>query len=214
MQRRFKKGLIGLVLATLSLSIACGGRQQQVLVEASETIGVGPMQILDASEAGFFSEQRVEIQWGRETQRFHAVLQRRDALLELVLLDPMQRPGFRLYQEREQVGAEAFTSRELPFEPHYMIADVQKAFLPWGDAVACVLDEKREGDYETLHWEEQCRDGQLVERRFWRRDTENTAALTIEYRYAPESGQLQSLRLVNPWFHYALQIDILSWQVL
>lgn len=210
-----------LALALLS-GVACGGRAAQggaAHMQDGVAIGPGPMQPLDDAAASFFSEQSVELRWGAQTHRFRAVLQRRGAHLELILLDPMGRPGFRLYQQGEEVGVENFSDRALPFDAAYMLADVQKVFLDWpltGDASQATIDAgaRRTGEYEGLRVEEVRADGELVERRFWRSDINSDAPLTVAYRGGTETLPFQGVEVVNPWFQYTLRIEVLTWEPL
>lgn len=213
---------VAIALACLS-GVACGGRAAQggAHMQDGVSIGPGPMQVLADDAASFFSEQSVALRWGAQTHRFRAVLQRRGAQLELILLDPMGRPGFRLYQQGDEVGIENFSDRTLPFEAAYMLADVQKVFLVWPledaasearvDAAGRAL---RTGEFDGLRIEEVRADGALVERRFWRADMDGDAPLTVAYRGGTESLPFREVELVNAWFQYTLSIEILTWETL
>lgn len=211
---------------------ACGARHSSSQwSEEQQALGPGPLRSIDADSPDFFAEQRVEIDWGEQTQSFRAVLQKRGDVLELILLDPLGRPGFRFYQQGAETGVENFTQRSLPFEPAYLLGDAQKAFLDWPEGGPAEQDprstqrvsssaedqstsERRVGRFESLNWEESGPLGKPTERRFFRDDVEAAKAVRIQYSYSEGQVFPSSIVLENGWFSYVLRIDTVQWQPL
>lgn len=179
-----------------------------------QELGPGPLLPIDATSPDFFAEHAVEIRWAENSRRFRAVVQKRGDLLELILLGPMQAPVVRVFQKGETVGVERITSRPLPFEPEYLLADVQKAFLPWVARDAGTVDGDsmvHHGERDTLHWQEVTTDDRIKRRSFWRGALGENVRLTVTYAYDDNSDMPSTVTLDNTWLQYTLHIETLRW---
>lgn len=209
---RERMAWIGLLVLLFFGAAHCGARaQQKNLPEGvQQGLGPGPLLPIDASSEDFFAEHRVQITWQGERHSMRAVLQKQEALLELIILGPMEQPMVRVYQDGQEVGVDAYVEDALPFTPEFMLADVQKAFLIWEDAHGA----QREGRYDTLHWT-QTRDGEQVQMRtFWREELGEGLPLTVHYEYDEDAQMPAAVRLENRWFGYTLDIQTLRWSPL
>jgi hypothetical protein len=207
-----------LLLACLLLAACHRGSSRQI--PEGEWISAGPLLTVDAMGADFFEEQDVHLQWPGDDLRVRAVLQKRDAVLELITLDPRAQPILRITHTGDEVSLEAYTDRSLPFEPQYIIADVQKAFATW--PLTPSADEAEtpgggalyQGRYRSLRYEEERRNGRVTRRRFWRDDLPEQSVVVVRYDYGDAGETLQEVRVDNGWFGYVLAVRILRRQLL
>lgn len=127
--------------------------------------------------------------WPTGTQSFEAVLQKRAGELLLVGLSPLGLPGFvfRLNQSRE-LSVENRTGQALPFEPAYVVADVQRVFFPWLGAVAQGFSGDRAGELADTHVSERYRAGRLEERTLTRSTPAGSERVEIRYMNAEQPG--------------------------
>lgn len=200
--------LMCLVLLGLG-AMNCGARAQRghLPLGVQKELGPGPILPISGQMSDFFAEHEVEISWPGEAHTMRAVLQKRDTLLELIVLGPMEHPMLRVYQQGEAVGVDQQVENALPFEPEFMLADVQKAFLPWGKD-----DERCQGgSVESLHWTETCVDGRPETRTFWREELGEGLPLTVHYDYVEGEEMPTAVILENAWFGYTLRIRTLRW---
>ena len=175
---------------------------------------VPPPQLLAPSALGYDFQwrQRVTAHWPTGTQSFEAVLQKRAGELMLVGLSPLGLPGFvfRLNEARE-LDVENRTGQALPFEPAYVVADVQRVFFPWLGAVAQGFSGDRAGELGTTHVTERYRDGQLEERTLTRSTPAGSERVDIRYikehpEHAPQDAPDRA-ELKNQLLGYELVIE-------
>jgi Protein of unknown function (DUF3261) len=97
--------------------------------------------------------------------------------------------------------------RELPFEPSYVLADVERVFFPWFDAPPS--DAERSGEFGALTLAERYgSDGALVERTFTRTGDAAAGAVHVSYEAAPGAGDAAPrVVLDNAWYRYRLEIE-------
>lgn len=207
--------VVFVLLAGLA-SLNCGARTQSSAVTPmmNQEVGPGPLRPIDASSQDFFAEHHVEITWGETSRSFRAVLQKRGATLELIMLGPMEQPVVRVFQDGDEVGMERLIQRRLPFEAEYILADVQKAFLPWVGAKSTQHEGGHlvhEGVFETLHWREVVRAEKVHERSFWREDLGEEVPLRVVYEYEESKETPSAVTLYNRWLSYTLRIQTLRW---
>jgi hypothetical protein len=122
-----------------------------------------------------------------ETHRFDAVLQKQGDTLLLLCLTPLQSVAFQLRQTGTEVWFENRTGHEMPFDPRYILQDIQRAFFPQTDRDGEAVEEEH--------------DGGTLRRRTFRR-TSGDPPGTIEVRY---DGPV--VTLMNGWFGYELRIE-------
>lgn len=208
---------LGFVFVALlgALSINCAARTQGTSTPLmNQSVGPGPLLPIETASQDFFAEHQVEISWEGNSRNFRAVLQKRGDTLELIMLGPMEQPVVRVFQHGEDVGMERIIQRALPFEPEYILADVQKAFLPWTHDRNDLIDGEelvQEGVYETLHWRQVSTAEGIQERRFWRDDIGEEVSLRVVYEYEGDGQTPSAVTLDNTWLSYTLRIQTLRW---
>lgn len=191
----------------------CGARRGADTPMMGQELGPGPLVTVTPASVDFFAEHRVEIHWGDKKRAFRAVLQQRGDLLELILLGPMEQPVVRIFQQGTEVGEERFIQGPLPFEPEYILADVQKAFLRWSEDDT-TQDGALEGARDGLRWREEREGGRVQRRIFERDDLPETLPLIVHYTYEGEDRMPSAVHLENTWFDYTLDIQTLRWSSL
>lgn len=158
-------------------------------------------------------QQRVTAHWGEGQSRgFEAVLSKADDELLLVGLSPMKTPGFVLRLRDGQLEFENRSPEPLPFEPRYIMLDVQRVFFPWIPGPPPhegQRSHRADGEHVTEQWAH----GHLVERRFTREDGRPPGEIVVRYE-GWNDGQDAPRRVVldNGWFGYRLVIETLVQQ--
>lgn len=158
-------------------------------------------------------EQRVTAQWGQGSRRgFDAVLSKVGDELLLVGLSPMKTPGFVLRWAGGTLELDNRSPETLPFEPRYIMLDVQRVFFPWIPGPP-PHDGEREHHVRGEHVTERWADGRLQERRFVRDDARPPGVITVRYE-GWQDGQDAPARAVleNGWFGYSLTIETIVQQ--
>jgi hypothetical protein len=176
---------------------------------------VPPASLLPPSAIGFDFQwrQRVSAHWPTGKQSFDAVLQKRAGELILVGLSPMGQPGFVLrLREQGALEVENRTGKDLPFEPGYVLADVQRVFFPWLPAPVAGWSGEQRGQRGDSAVVERYQAGQLLERRFERQTPAGAERVTIRYVSPLQAAQDAPERVVldNPLLGYSLSIETLE----
>jgi hypothetical protein len=159
--------------------------------------------------------QQVTARWPTGTQRFEAVLLKRAGELTMVGLSPLGLPGFVLRLDAGgQLHVENRTGEPLPFEPAYVIADVQRVFFPWLPSPAAGFTGEQVGSRAGAEIRERYHAGQLVERRFERDTAHGLERVVVRYSQPPENAGAQDAplraELDNQLLHYGLVIETLE----
>lgn len=157
----------------------------------------------------FSWRQSVSIDWGEGAQAFEAVLQKQGDTLQLVGLGPMGRPGFVITQNAEGVTLDNRSGRELPFEPEYMLADVQRVVFPWASPVDAGFEGGRAFERLDVAVAESYRAGVLVERSFERLDAPGRGRAHVTYLGWDGDAPSEAM-LDNRWFGYVLRVTTLT----
>ena len=203
--RRALPALFGLWLA------ACAHASPQ---PAGSRPPVPPAALLPASALDFDFQwrQRVSARWPSGTQSFDAVLQKRDRELILVGLSPLGLPGFVLrLRESGVLDVENRTGKSLPFEPAYVLADVQRVFFPWLAAPAVGWSGEQSGQRGDALVRERYESGRLVTRSFQRQTPGGLERVTVRYTQQPSAADAPaSAELQNELLGYSLHIDTLE----
>ena len=154
--------------------------------------------------------QRVTAHWPSGTQRFDAVLQKRNGELLMVGLSPLGLPGFVLrLREDRSIEVENRSGRELPFQPSYVLADVQRVFFPWLPDVPAVAE--RSGLVGNVQVHEQFAGGRLAQRSFERATPEGTERVRVDYSGWREGQDAPaSAVLTNDLLRYKLTIQTIE----
>jgi hypothetical protein len=156
----------------------------------------------------FMWRQRVTAEWPTGKDSFDAVLQKRGGELVLVGLSPMGLPGFALtLQEDGAIRVENRMGRPLPFEPAYVLADVQRVFFPWFTEAA-PSDGTRAAELSGQQVRETYAHGKLVTREMTRSDAPEAGSVHIEYGARAEGQDAPAqVTLDNAWYRYRLSIE-------
>lgn len=156
--------------------------------------------------------QRVTAHWPTGTQSFEAVLQKREGQLILVGLSPLGLPGFvfRLLESGD-LQVENRTGQPLPFEPAYVVADVQRVFFPWLAAPAPGFTGDRSGERAGTSVRERFERGQLRERQLIRETAAGREHIVVSYTTAePAADAPARADLKNQLLDYELVIETLE----
>jgi hypothetical protein len=194
-----------LSLISLLLAAACGPKRVETEPSAAVRDTLRPP---SAIAYDFMWRQRVIAQWPTGTQEFEAVLQKRDGALTLLGLSPMGLPGFVLtLREDRSISVENRMGRDLPFEPAYILADVQRVFFPWLDGATPAGDAVREGQVGAQHVRERFVGGRLLMREF-RHAEARDRPIQIDYGSVPDGKDAaEKVTLDNRWHRYKLVIE-------
>ena len=201
--------------ALLLLLTACGPTlpgPRQGPPSAQPPLSPGPIRGPGALEYEFQWRQQVTVTYPEGRASFEAVLQHNKGALTLVGLSAMGLPGFVITVDaRGEVTLDNRSGRELPFEPEYIVADVQRVFFPWLPRPEPRQEGRRNGEVLGMSVTESFKAGALQRREFRRADAPGRGAVVVTY------GDLQSgqdaprdVRVDNRWFGYQLQIQTLS----
>lgn len=190
------RALLALALLTLT---ACGPAPKR---PDGPPPHPGPLLAADAWPAQVMLRQRVTAIWPQGTRGFDAALQRQGDELLLIGLAPFGPPGFVIRHGPGGVEVTNNTGEALPFDPRFMLADVQKAFYPWpADAAALGFEITR-----------RVVDGRLAERVFSPAD--GAPPIRVEYGEAQIDGYPRAVELRNDRFGYRLRIETVEVQPL
>jgi hypothetical protein len=196
-------------LAALIIAIAPGCAREAR--PATPTADPAPLVLLpvDALEADLSLRQHVTARYGEREDGFDAVLQKRQGELMLVGLGPMSTVAFTLALTADGLDFDNRTGREVPFQPEYIVADVQRVFYPWLPPSECDTCA-REGEAMGFDIAERFEGGRLIERRFRLRDAPERGEVVVSYEGWGESA-IAPARVVlkNGFYGYELVIDTL-----
>ena len=175
--------------------------------------------------------QRVTAHWAEGTRSFEAVLSKRGSELQLLGLGPMGSVGFVLRlagasapvgeatglraTETPRVEFDNHSPLSLPFDPRYILLDVQRVFFPWLGRKSADAEQAgwRSGSVGRERIEERFEKGRLVQRRFRHLDDAPHGEIVVRYegwevgRDAPRRALLE-----NGWYGYSLEIETLTQQ--
>lgn len=167
----------------------------------------------------FMWRQRVVAHWpgpdgGAPHERsFEAVLQKREGELLLVGLSPVGQPGFVIRLDPGgDVSVENNTGGPMPFDPHFVLADVQAVFFPWLEQLEAPQDGPRRGARGPYRVEETFVAGQLA-RRVITQASSGSVWVDISFRDWVEGADApKHATLDNQRYGYSLEIETVSQQ--
>jgi hypothetical protein len=145
---------VGLATVTAALLVACGGAQTSHADASQQAPDVGTLRSPAELGGDFQWRQQVTAEWPNGTRGFDAVLSKEGNTLLLIGLGPMDTPGFILRLNEEGLSVENHTGNPIPFDPKFILLDVQRAFYPWFDAPFATGERSTttEGDIVTETW--------------------------------------------------------------
>lgn len=193
------------LLLALALLVGCAARPP-----TPPPADPGPVRPADAWPARVLLRQKVSITWEGQTRSFDAAVQRVDETLTVVGLAPFGPPGFVIRHGPSSIDVENNLDRPLPFDPRFLVADVQKVFYPWlpppegGQGWV-------EGEVAGLKVRARYVDGRLAERRFV-----GAPPLVVGVRYGVDliDGISRVIELRHEGFGYRLRIETAAVDVL
>lgn len=154
----------------------------------------------------FLIRQRIEARFGSRKVQFEAALQRRGDLLTLLGLTPFGTRAFVIEQRGQKVRFERFVDKEMPFQPRYILLDVQRTLMPSAARADGVYNDTVDGAVVEEVWEQ----GKLQKRTI-RRPDRFEGALIMRYEGGLLAGQLPPRILFeNGWFGYSMTIENLE----
>lgn len=192
------------VLLALSLATACGGAHKAPAEPPRPEILRPP----GALPYDFMWRQRVTATWPTGTQSFEAVLQKRDGELSMLGLSALGQPGFVLTLHEDGVlDVKNRMGQPLPFEPSYVMADVERVYFPWLEPVAAGFSGERSGRAHGSSVREQYANGRLLMREFELTRADKTGKVHIDYRFTAAGDAPLHVTLVNGLYDYRLEIE-------
>jgi Protein of unknown function (DUF3261) len=205
---------LAVALLTMCLSTACAHRAAPPPSAPPAPPAAKDLPPPDAIPGAFAVRQKLTARSAHGGGGFEAVLQKKPGELLLVGLTPF---GSRAFVLRQTVGEVEFTkyiSRDLPFQPTFILLDVHRVLDAWlGPGPAHMGDGAREGTVAGEHVRERWRGGKLVERIFTRAPgppaAEPPGDVTITYAGNGPAGLASRVTVANTRFGYVLTIDSL-----
>lgn len=192
--------------ALLGCVIACSPAAQTPATEGPPQ-AIGTLRAPTELGADFQWRQQVTAHWPDGKRSFDAVLSKEGGTLLLVGLGPMDTPGFVLRLDAaRKLTVENRTERPIPFDPKFVLLDVQRTFYPWFDAPSASGERTTTVNDESVT--ETWRDGTLRERVFTRVSGEPPGKLVVKYEgWMPGKRAPRRATLINDWFGYTLTIE-------
>jgi hypothetical protein len=162
----------------------------------------------------FMIRQRVQGTYGERDVVFDAVVQKQGGSLVVLTLTPYGSRAFLIEQHGQDVRVKTFIGRDLPFDPRFVLLDIQRVFM-MGLPDAPHRDgwhrEQRNGEIVRERWES----GRLHERRYSRRDRKPRGAVIVRFEGGYVPGERPPpIELVNEWFGYRLALETSDYQIL
>lgn len=194
----------------LSVTVACapepttpaaGGRAPEAIGTLHSPRGLG---------RDFQWRQQVTAHWPTGTRAFDAILSKDGNTLLLVGLGPMDTPGFVFrVDDAGKLSVENHTGQPIPFDPRFVLLDVQRAFYQWFPAPLDAGARTTTADGETII--ETWRGGHLVERSFARIDGNPPGQVVVSYEgWKGENRAPTRVILRNGWHGYTLEIETIE----
>ncbi len=162
----------------------------------------------------FMMRQHIEGAYGDRKVAFEAVVQKQGNTLLVLTLTPYGSRAFAITQTGQDVQIEKFISRELPFDPRFILLDVQRVFM-MGLRDAPRDDGWHRGRQGGEQIRERWKGGKLFERQYRGRDHDHRGAVLVRYAggYTP-GHRPPPITLNNEPFGYTLQLETSDYQPL
>jgi len=193
---------------------ACASTPNPQPTAAKQAPAIPPPALMPPSALpyDFQWRQRVTAHWPTGTQGFDAVLQKREGQLILVGLSPLGLPGFVFkLSEAGELQVENRTGQPLPFEPAYVVADVQRVFFPWLASPAPGFTGDQSGERAGTAVHEHFENGQLRERQLTRETAAGREHIVIQYNTTEAATDAPARAdLKNQLLGYELVIETLE----
>lgn len=213
-RRMFLLATFGIAMALASCSSPRSTPSTAVPAVSSSGFSEAQLLPVSAYPGDFQWQQRVTATWPEGKRSFSAVLSKADGALRLVGLDPMGRVGFTLeLGPGQRVKLESHASVRFPFDPRFIILDVQRIFYPWSER-PLEGGRRRVVRPETVIVEE-VSEGRLKKRIFEQRGERAQIEGVVTYEYEKElAGVPSRATYQNLLRGYRLVIDTFDAQTL
>lgn len=200
-------------LGLASLLFACRPQPAQP-PEGSNPATAIPLLDPASVEGDFMLRQRIEGAYGERKVAFDAVVQKQGNTLLVLTLTPYGSRAFSITQTGQDVQVEKFISRELPFDPRFILLDVQRVFM-MGLPDAPLGDGWHRGRERGELIRERWQGGRLLERHYRRRDRKTKGAVIVRYTGGYVPGERPgAITLNNEAFGYTLRLETSDYQTL
>lgn len=174
-----------------------------------------PWRLHEPAEFGadFVWRQKVTASFGPRKMAFQAVVQKKGNVMTLIGLGPAGSKAFVLTQTGKELDFRSSMPRSLPFPPRFILIDIQRAWLPLGEASAPGDGERvlPLSDEKGLEVRAQ---GRRVRRTFSRSSGQPAGEIRVRYLPPVQADRPGVVELHNGWFGYALTIETLEAQAL
>lgn len=144
---------------------------------------------------------------------FDAVVQKKGDELIVLVLTPYGSRALLIKQTGAEVEVQKFIDRELPFDPEFILLDVQRVFLKGQPAPHAEGWTETVAEDETIreHWQ----GGRLLAREYTRVDGTPAGTIAVTYEGGFQPGtKPPTLTLHNGWFGYTLTLETTDYQPL
>jgi hypothetical protein len=191
----------------LAASAACGGGRQPPPDPPKKEQLRPPA----ALRYDFMWRQRVTAIWPDGQQSFEAVLQKRDGELSMLGMSALGLPGFILTLHADgALDVQNRSGQRLPFEPSYIVADIERVFFPWLEPVTPGFSGQQEGELAGQIVREHYANGRLLWREFRRSSNKDAGKVRVDYRFAQQGDAPIRVVLENGYYRYRLEIETLE----
>lgn len=216
MNRLFSTFALMWPLCIAGSSMACRPRPPATQPGGEGANPASEIPLLDPSTVpgDFMLRQHIEGEYGERRVAFEAIVQKQGNTLLVLTLTPYGSRAFAITQTGQDVTVEKFISRDLPFDPRFILLDVQRVFL-MGLPDAPLEDgwhrARARGELIRERWE----GGKLFERRYRRRDRNTKGEILVDYAGGYTPGERPpAITLKNEPFGYALRLETSDYQPL
>ncbi len=156
----------------------------------------------------FMVRQHAEGQYGKRSLSFDAVVQKTEGKLLVLLLTPFGSRALLIEQDGMDIRTQKFIDRELPFEPEFILLDVQRVFIKGHPVSARAAEGWIDAVIDDEHVRERWQAGKLFERRYRRTSGVPEGSIIVRYDGGFEPGtKPPTITLDNEWFGYSLRFE-------
>jgi hypothetical protein len=161
-----------------------------------------------SSPHDFMVRQHAKGNYAERAISFEAVVQKSKDKLIVLVLTPYGSRALLIEQTGAHVRTEKFIDRELPFDPAFILLDVQRVFLKGQPSSPAPPEGWSESEIDGERVRERWEGGRLHERQYTRLDgtPEGTIVVRYEGGFVPGTKP-PSILLDNGWFGYSMRLE-------
>ncbi len=209
MPRRASWWRIAMLCLALGLAcaadIACASKLTNSVVYPGPTVTVTELD----RWPDFVTRQLLVGRSGERVLRGEVILQKRGVTLTIIGMTPFGSKAFVIIVSGDQIETTEIVPGTLPFPAEYMVMDISRSLF-LGLVPAPIRDgvhrKRQAGEKVVETWEA----GKLQRRSFSRRDRRGVVA--IDYDGGMAEQPPKTMRVINEWFGYSLEITTVMWQ--